>query len=123
MTCLRTRWWRGINLQLAAEEIVLALDEVVQDAPDALNLLEITLFGRGHVLGVKFVEPDTLTVVRALFRLVRNGSRWYQGSFVLYLAGHLKVQKLLQVPLVGGISGVDLVVLVVGLDEVLGNGA
>lgn len=40
-----------------------------------------------------------------------------------YLAGHLKVKKLLQVPLVGGAGGINLVLLVVGLDEVLGNGA
>ncbi len=41
----------------------------------------------------------------------------------IYLAGHLEVQKLLQVPLIGGVGGVDLVLLVVRLDEVLGNGA
>ena len=45
-------------------------------------------------------EPDELAIVGAL-------------------AGHLKVQVLLQVPLVGRVGGVELVLLVICLDNVL----
>ena len=58
---------RVVNLQLAAQEILLALEELVQDAPDAVNLLEVALLGRGNVLGMELVEPNTLAVVRTLY--------------------------------------------------------
>lgn len=47
----------------------------------------------------------------------------WHGLLRVYLAGHLEVEELLQVPLVGGVGGIDLVLLVVGLDEVLSDGA
>lgn len=47
----------------------------------------------------------------------------FQLKAGIYLAGHLEVEELLQVPLVRGGGDVDLVLLVIGLDEVLGNGA
>lgn len=90
---------------LGAEEVLFALEDVIEDGPDAINLLEVALLGRGDVLGVELVEPDALAVVGAL-------------------AGHLEVQVLLEVPFVGGGAGdAELVVLVVRLDEVLGDGA
>lgn len=94
----------SIYLQLLANEVSLALEDVVQNTPDTLNLFEVALLGTGNILGVEFVEEDTLAVVRTL-------------------AGHLELEVLLEVPLLGVGGDVDLVLLVVGLHEVLGDGA
>lgn len=94
----------SVYLQLLANEVSLALEDVVQNTPDTLNLLEVALLGAGNILGVELLEEDGLAVVRTL-------------------AGHLEVEVLLKVPLLGAGGDVELVLLVVGLDEVLGDGA
>lgn len=98
------RSFTGMYLQLLTNEVSLALEDVVQNTPHTLNLLEVALLGARNVLGVELVEKDALAVVRTL-------------------AGHLELEVLLKVPLLGVGGNVELVLLVVGLDEVLSDGA
>lgn len=94
----------GQNSQLPADEELLALEQPVEDGDDAQNLLLVALNGRGHLLRVELVEPDGLAEVRAL-------------------AGHLEVDELLDVPVLVGGGALEEALLVVGLDDVLDDGA
>lgn len=85
-------------------EVRLALQEVIQHLDDAHELLVVSLLGAGDVFWVELAEPGGLAKVRAL-------------------AGHLKVQKLLEVVFLGKGRDVELVVLVVRVDQVLEDGA
>lgn len=92
------------HLQLVTKEVCLSFENLLQDLNDTNDLLLISELGRGHILSVEDVEPNSLTIVRSLTR-------------------HLEVQVLLQVPLVRRGGGIQLVLLVVRLDKVLEDGA
>lgn len=93
-----------MDLQLLANEVLLALKDRVQHLKHPYRLLIVALLRARHILGVELAEPDRLAKVRAL-------------------AGHLEVQVLLQQPLLRVSRERELVLLVVALDNVLDDGA
>lgn len=81
----------------------LLLELRVQHADDALNLLDVSVYGGGELLRVEVLEPGALAVV---------------GS----LAGDLEVEPLVAEVLLREAGVADGLALVVGLDQVLVNG-
>ena len=91
--------------ELVANQELLASQVLVQDASDALDLVFVSLGGAGDMLRVEHLEPDSLAVVGTLSR-------------------DLEKEPLLGVKVLGRSgSEAELVVLVVGGDDVLENGA
>lgn len=81
----------------------LLLELRIQHADDALNLLDVSVYGGRELLGVVVLEPGGLAVV---------------GS----LAGDLEVEPLVAEVLLREAGVADGLVLVVGLDQVLVDG-
>jgi hypothetical protein len=95
----------GVGVSVADEVVGLGLAEVaLDDADDAANLVRVALLGRGQLLLVEHGEPRLLAEVGALAR-------------------GLEVQPLVLGVLLGAAGVVELVLLVVGLGEVLDDGA
>jgi hypothetical protein len=65
-------WWDHDILPLAANEVLLALEELVQNLDDANGLLLVALLGGRNVLRVERVEPTGLAKVWALAILLAD---------------------------------------------------
>lgn len=86
--------------RLVSNQVLLALQNILEDADDSDKLIVISFPGALDLFGMEVAEPSSLTKVRPL-------------------TGHLEVQVLLGVVLLGEGGVADLVVLVIRVHQIL----
>lgn len=111
------------DIPLATDEVLLALEDVIEDPNNTNGLLLVPFLGRGHVNGMEEVKPSGLAIVGALFTRSAEGNLHGEWCEYSHLAGHLKVQILLQLPFLGCGGKSELFLLIIGFDDVLNDGA